>query len=44
MANKGDIPAAQIRILDEMLKRPENRECADCGTKGCFPFANLSPL
>jgi len=24
----------QIKVLDEMLKRPENRECIDCGAKG----------
>lgn len=35
MAAKKEAPAGmQQRILDEMLKQPENKNCADCGARG----------
>lgn len=42
----------RIAILTDLLKQPENKECADCGAKGAssilftlpYPFLNLFNL
>lgn len=39
MAGKGAANQPQlIKALEELLKLPENKECADCGTKGKVIF------
>jgi hypothetical protein len=45
-------PSNRIAILTDLLKQPENKECADCGAKGAssilfalpYTFSNLFNL
>lgn len=39
MAGKGANQQQLINRLEEMLKLPENKECADCGTKGILDIS-----
>lgn len=45
MAKKEAPPGMQQRILDEMLKQADNKNCADCGARGESPLlADLTLL
>ncbi len=43
MANKNIPQQNLLKILEDLLKLPENRDCADCGTKGISVSLNLNP-